>query len=81
MSKNKTVRNFKASEIQFTVQYNFFKYKNKPVVSRKGFEMTEIVEAVTKKIEPDNPFNLKISWQLLSHIELKSFYFPLWSEP
>ena len=29
---------------------------NKPKVIRKGFERAGIVEAVTKELEPDDPF-------------------------
>ena len=30
--------------------------RNKPEVTRKGFEMAGIVEAVTKELEPEDPF-------------------------
>ena len=31
--------------------------RNKPDVTRKSLEMTGIVKAVTKKLEPEDPFN------------------------
>ena len=50
--------------------------RNKPEVTRKGFEMAGIVEAVTKELEPEDPFEDLVTdhWATLSSKAL-SFLF------
>lgn len=35
--------------------------RNKPEVIRKGFEMAGVVEAITKKLEPEDPFEVFVA--------------------
>ena len=57
MSENKTVRNFKRPKI---IRYSktTLESRNKPDMARKDLEMTGKVEAVTKKLEPEDPFKM-----------------------
>ena len=61
MSENKTVRNFKRPKI---LRYSK-NHTGKPKQTRcdKGLEMAGIVKAVTKELEPEDPFkNLVLNY-------------------
>ena len=57
MSENKTVRNFKRPKI-LRYSKTTLVSRNKPDMIRKELDMTGIAKAVTKKLEPEDPFRI-----------------------
>ena len=67
-----SVRNFKRPKI-LRYSKTTLASRNKPDLTRKDLEMTGIVKAVTKKLEPEDPFKILVV-DYLNHFELQSSY-------
>ena len=63
MSENKTVQNFKRPKFYSTVKPRWYAW------IKKGLEMAGIVKAITKELEPEDPFKI-----LVVDFELQSSY-------